>query len=75
MLKIFLIIKTQVIAQNCGAWKLVAMALNKAQGVLGTHLKKMEDWKFREITISLAIAGLQKLRIIAQGQLQHIFVQ
>ncbi len=35
----------------------------------------LEDWKFREITISLAIAGLQKLRIIAQGQLQHIFVQ
>jgi hypothetical protein len=38
-------------------------------------LYTLEDWKFREITISLDITGLQKLRIIVQGQLQHIFVQ
>jgi hypothetical protein len=38
-------------------------------------LYTLEGWKFREITISLDIAGLQKLRIIVQGQLQHIFVQ
>jgi hypothetical protein len=36
----------------------------------------LEGWKFREITISLDIAGLQKLRIIiVQGQFQHIFFQ
>jgi hypothetical protein len=39
MLNFFLIKKTQVIAQNCGAWKLVAMALNKAQG-FGYPFKK-----------------------------------
>jgi hypothetical protein len=144
MLRVGLLTLTLGIAQNCGAWKLVAMALNKAQGFgypfkkdgkhtqitpkqdtqhnqppkkknqkikiiyLGYYIyglknnsssltsrvqkkekegknrKKgssyplytLEDWKFREITISLDIAGLQKLRIIiVHGQLQHIFVQ
>jgi hypothetical protein len=42
MLNFFLIKKTQVIAQNCGAWKLVAMALNKAQGFGYPFLKR---WK------------------------------